>query len=87
MYRKVQSEFKILAPSDGMVIYEREWSGEKKTVGSVVRSWDPVVAKLPDLSVMESGVYINEVDIQKIKKINWSMSPWMQIRTRSSPVW
>ena len=31
-----------------------------------MNAWDPTVATLPDLSVMESVTYVNEVDIQKI---------------------
>jgi multidrug efflux pump subunit AcrA (membrane-fusion protein) len=60
------SEFRITAPADGMLVYHREWSGQKVKEGSTIRVWDPVVATLPDLSVMESVTYVNEVDIQKI---------------------
>jgi multidrug efflux pump subunit AcrA (membrane-fusion protein) len=61
-------EFTITAPESGMVIYQREWNGRKKTVGSTIQPWDPTVATLPDLSVMLSKTYVNEVDIRKIKK-------------------
>jgi len=64
----VISQFTILAPKDGMVIYHREWSGEKRKVGSSISPWDLTVATLPDLSVMESKTYVNEIDISKIKK-------------------
>lgn len=63
----VLMEFTIMAPSPGLVIYAREWNGNKKVVGSTISSWDPVVATLPDLDSMESITYVNEVDIQKIK--------------------
>lgn len=68
VYSEILSQFSITAPADGMVIYAKEWNGRKKVVGSTVSAWDPVVATLPDLSVMESITYVNEVDIQKIKK-------------------
>ena len=61
------TEFRIVAPKDGMLIYIREWGGKKKTVGSRVRAWDPSVATLPDLSVMISKTYVNEIEISKIK--------------------
>jgi multidrug efflux pump subunit AcrA (membrane-fusion protein) len=64
----IAKEFTITAPEDGMVIYQREWNGKKKTVGSNIEPWDPTVATLPDLSVMISKTYVNEVDIRKIKK-------------------
>ncbi|MBB3700115.1 HlyD family efflux transporter periplasmic adaptor subunit [Flammeovirga yaeyamensis] len=61
-------EFTIVAPESGMVIYAKDWDGKKKKEGSNIRAWDPVVATLPDLSVMISKTYVNEVDIRKIKK-------------------
>ena len=61
-------DFTILAPEKGMLIYKRDWRGNKVTVGGKVSAWDPVVATLPDLSVMESITYVNEVDIQKVKE-------------------
>lgn len=64
----LQRHFTVRAPKAGMVVYKREWDGRKKNVGSTVSAWDPVVAELPDMSIMESVTYINEVDIQKIKK-------------------
>jgi hypothetical protein len=64
----VLDQFVIRAPKDGMVIYYREWSGEKRKVGSSISPWDPTIATLPDLSVMESKTYVNEIDISKIKK-------------------
>ena len=60
--------FTITAPEKGMVIYRRTYDGQKIKEGSSVRVWNPTVATLPDLSVMESITYINEVDIQKIEE-------------------
>jgi len=66
--KSLEEQFTIKAPSNGMVIYYREWNGRKRTVGSNMDAWNPIVATLPDLSVMESVTYVNEIDIQKIKK-------------------
>ena len=66
-YQGILSEFTIMAPEQGMLIYAREWDGKKRVVGSTVSHWDPTVATLPDLTKMESITYVNEVDIQKIK--------------------
>ncbi|MEZ4699051.1 MAG: HlyD family efflux transporter periplasmic adaptor subunit [Rhodothermales bacterium] len=63
----IANEFTVMAPDNGMVIYDREWDGTKKRIGSTVSSWNPVVATLPDLTVMQSITYVNEVDIQKVK--------------------
>lgn len=70
-YEKLQDlekEFRISAPKPGMVTYIREWGGRKRKTGSSISPWDPGVATLPDLSVMESKTYINEVDIRKVKE-------------------
>ncbi len=64
--QKVMSEFTIRAPAPGMVIYQKEWNGKKRAVGSSVGAWDPTVATLPDLSKMESITYVNEIDIRKV---------------------
>lgn len=64
---KVLGQLTITAPKSGMVIYEKNWSGQKKGIGSQIEIWSPTVATLPDLSQMEVVTYINEVDIQKIK--------------------
>ena len=66
MVQEVMTGFTITAPSPGMVIYVKEWSGKKKGVGSQVSSWEPTVATLPDLTKMESVTYINEIDVRKI---------------------
>jgi hypothetical protein len=62
----VMDDFIIRAPASGMVIYKREFSGEKRTVGSEISTWDLTVATLPDLSSMISKTYVNEIDISKV---------------------
>ncbi len=64
----ILSKFVIKAPKPGMVIYYREWGGTKRKVGSTVSPWDLTVATLPDLSVMNSKTYVNEIDVSKVKK-------------------
>lgn len=62
-------QLEIKAPKAGMVIYQKEWDGRKIVAGSSINTWGgAVVATLPDLSVMISKTYVNEVDISKLKK-------------------
>ena len=63
----ILNKLTVTAPEDGMLIYERDWNGKKKTVGDMVGIWEPTVAKLPDLTKMITRTYVNEVDIQKVK--------------------
>lgn len=75
--RKVQNEynnmsqtlqgFEVMAPEPGMVIYHKDWDGKPIKAGSQIQMWDPVVATLPDLSVMLSKTFVNEVDVRKVK--------------------
>ena len=64
---EVLNQFTILAPKAGMVIYRRNWDGNKMGVGATVNAWDNIVAELPDLSEMISKTYVNEIDISKVK--------------------
>lgn len=64
----VIGKFTIKAPKRGMVIYYKEWDGQRRKVGSTINPWEPNVATLPDLSVMVSKTYVSEIDISKVKK-------------------
>jgi len=66
--RALMGEFTVYAPDKGMVIYRRSRNGQKTTVGEDISAWNPTVAELPDFTVMESLTYVNEIDIQKVKK-------------------
>lgn len=63
----VIGRFTITAPKRGMVIYYKEWNGQRRKVGSTVSPWEGNVATLPDLSVMISKIYVSEIDISKVK--------------------
>ena len=61
------AKFTITAPTSGMVIYKKESNGAKRKVGSNVNPFDLVIATLPDLSSMISKIYVNEIEISKVK--------------------
>lgn len=65
---EVLQRFDIYAPAGGMVIYKKDWSGQKRTAGTEINTWDLAVATLPDLSTMISMTYVNEIDISKLRK-------------------
>jgi RND family efflux transporter MFP subunit len=65
--QEVMQGFTVRAPAPGMVIYTKDWNGKKRGVGGQVNPWDgAVVATLPDLTIMESQTYVNEIDIRKL---------------------
>jgi hypothetical protein len=61
------SKFTITAPAAGMVIYKKDRNGTKRKAGSTINPFDRVIATLPDLSSMLSKVYVNEIEISKVK--------------------
>ncbi len=58
----------ITAKTPGLVVYSKNWSnnGRKYAVGDDCWRGANIIT-LPDLSVMESLTYVNEVDISKVK--------------------
>lgn len=57
----------LYAPTDGTVIYHKDWNGNKKEAGSLVSSWDPIVVKLSAQQELVSTARVNELDIHKIQ--------------------
>jgi len=57
----------IKSPDDGIVMFAKDWMGKKLTKDSEVGLWDPLIATLPDMSVVVSEAYIKEIDISKVK--------------------
>ena len=63
------NRFVLIAPASGMVVYGSVWFGDsirKIRKGDKVRPGQEMI-RIPNLSFIESVVYINEVDIQKVK--------------------
>ncbi|MFN8210053.1 MAG: efflux RND transporter periplasmic adaptor subunit [Bacteroidales bacterium] len=59
--------FTIKAPSGGMIIYKKNGLGAKTKTGSSINMWDMTVATLPDLTVMLTKMYVNEIEVAKVK--------------------
>ncbi len=69
-YQQAFDEARITAPKDGMLIYGRTFGrggSRKLTIGSNVSRQSPLIATLPDLSVLVSETYVEEIYISKIK--------------------
>ena len=60
------AQFRITAPSDGMVIYKKDRMGNKRKAGSSINPFDNIIATLPDLSAMLSKVYVSEIEVTKV---------------------
>ncbi|MEI7420576.1 MAG: HlyD family efflux transporter periplasmic adaptor subunit [Prolixibacteraceae bacterium] len=69
-YQMAFDQANITAPQNGMLIYGRTFGrggSRKLTIGSNVSSQNPIIATLPDLSVLVSETYVEEIYISKIK--------------------
>jgi RND family efflux transporter MFP subunit len=69
-YQQAFDGARITAPQDGMLIYARTFGrggNRKLTIGSYVSRQNPLIATLPDLSVLVSETYVEEIYISKIK--------------------
>lgn len=69
-YALAFEQARITAPQDGMLIYGRTFGrggSRKLTIGSNVSSQNPIIATLPDLSVLVSETYVEEIYVSKIK--------------------
>jgi len=69
-YQIAFDEARIVAPQSGMLIYGRTYGrggSRKLTIGSYVSMQNPVIATLPDLSILNSETYVEEIYISKIK--------------------
>lgn len=60
-------KFTITAPASGMVLYKKDRMGNKRKAGSTINPFDRVIATVPDLSSMISKIYVNEIEISKVK--------------------
>lgn len=55
------ASMEILAPHEGLVVYQRDFRGNLPRVGDQIYSGNPV-AEIPDLSRMQAEVYVLEAD-------------------------
>jgi multidrug efflux pump subunit AcrA (membrane-fusion protein) len=63
---QLKADLRITAPARGVVVYARDYGGDKIKVGSRVSRWNPRIAILPDLSTILSETYVKEIDVNKI---------------------
>ena len=65
-YQKAIVATTIKTPEDGIVMFAKDWSGKTYGKDSEVNIWRPLIATLPDMSVVITETYIKEIDISKI---------------------
>ena len=66
MLKEGMAACRVMAPKNGIVLYAKQWNGVKLRVGDNINIWRPAIATLPDMSVLVSETYVQEIDITKI---------------------
>lgn len=66
-YQKAIAATTIRTPEDGIVMFAKDWSGKTYGKDSEVNIWNPLIATLPDMSVVITEAYIKEIDISKVQ--------------------
>jgi HlyD family secretion protein len=71
-HQSALAQLEVLAPYDGMLVYEKNWRGEKASVGQTVFPGS-TIAKIPNLTKMQAKLFVldkNAIDLkigQKVK--------------------
>ncbi len=68
-YMELMDDLKIYAPESGLLIYARNYRGEKIKTGTELNRYSSTnnrVALLPNLDSLISVTYVNEIDITKV---------------------
>jgi multidrug efflux pump subunit AcrA (membrane-fusion protein) len=65
-YQKAMAATTITTPKDGIVMFAKDYSGKSYGKDSEISIWRPLIATLPDMSVVIAETYIKEIDIAKI---------------------
>lgn len=66
-YQKALAATTITTPEDGIVMFAKDWSGKSYGKDTEISIWRPLVATLPDMSVVITETYIREIDIAKVE--------------------
>lgn len=65
-YQRALGSTIIKAPENGIVMFAKDHSGKSYGKDTEVNIWRPLIATLPDMSVVITESYIREIDISKI---------------------
>jgi RND family efflux transporter MFP subunit len=56
-HKSALDKLEVIAPYDGLLIYQRNWRGEKPDIGQTVYP-GTTIAKIPNLAKMQAKVYV-----------------------------
>ena len=65
-HQSALAQLEVLAPYDGMLVYEKNWRGDKASIGQTVFPGS-TIAKIPNLEKMQAKLYVldkNAIDLE-----------------------
>lgn len=65
-YQKAIAATTIRTPEDGIVMFAKDYSGKPYGKDTEINIWRPLIATLPDMSMVITETYVKEIDIAKI---------------------
>jgi HlyD family secretion protein len=77
-HQSALAQLEVLAPYDGMLVYERNWRGEKASVGQTVFPGS-TIAKIPNLEKMQAKLFVldkNGIDLKIGQKVNLTLDAY-----------
>ncbi|MEP1449020.1 MAG: efflux RND transporter periplasmic adaptor subunit [Paraglaciecola sp.] len=72
------SQLEVLAPYDGMLVYEKNWRGEKPSIGQTVFPGS-TIAKIPNLEEMQAKINVldkNAINLEIGQKVNLTLDAY-----------
>lgn len=77
-HQSALAQLEVVAPYDGMLVYEKNWRGEKATVGQTVFPGS-TIAKIPNLEKMQAKLFVldkNAIDLKIGQKVNLTLDAY-----------
>lgn len=77
-HQSALAQLEVLAPYDGMLVYEKNWRGEKASIGQTVFPGS-TIAKIPNLEKMQAKLYVldkNAINLKVGQKVKVSLDAY-----------
>jgi multidrug efflux pump subunit AcrA (membrane-fusion protein) len=77
-HQSALAQLEVLAPYDGMLVYEKNWRGDKASIGQTVFPGS-TIAKIPNLEKMQAKLYVldkNAINLEVGQKVNLTLDAY-----------
>lgn len=77
-HQSALSQLEVIAPYDGMLVYEKNWRGDKASIGQTVFPGS-TIAKIPNLEKMQAKLYVldkNAIDLEVGQTVNLTLDAY-----------